>query len=159
MKICSKCGDSKEDCDFYLYANKKSMPHCKECHKNLVYTHPKRKEYLRDFSNRRRDKNPGYASWYSMIGRCYNEKLIEYKYYGAKGIKVCDRWLGKSRAGQSFDGFEKFIEDMGPKPKGFVIDRIDSDGNYEPDNCRWISRSYNTWRAMMRRWHGGDHEK
>jgi len=73
-----------------------------------------------------------YESWKAMITRCYNEKSIMYYLYGGRGIKVCESWLGDK-------GPANFIKDMGPRPKGFSIDRIDTDGDYEPTNCRWAS--------------------
>jgi len=65
-----------------------------------------------------------------MIQRCHNQTNHGYPYYGKRGIKVCKRW----------HKFENFLEDMGQKPKGLTLDRIDNDGNYEPHNCRWVSR-------------------
>jgi hypothetical protein len=72
-----------------------------------------------------------YRCWINMRARCNDSNKQAYKWYGARGIRVCDRW----------NSFENFLADMGPKPPGHSLDRIDVNGNYEPSNCRWATKS------------------
>lgn len=75
---------------------------------------------------------PEWMSWSAMLSRCYNENSIGYKNYGGRGIIVCDRWK---------DSFENFYIDMGIRPSAdYTLDRKDVNGNYEPNNCRWLDR-------------------
>jgi hypothetical protein len=73
-----------------------------------------------------------YFVWASMKQRCFNAKDRAFPLYGARGITVCERWI---------TSFEAFLEDMGPCPLGLTLDRANNNGNYEPDNCRWVSQS------------------
>lgn len=87
-------------------------------------------ETLPDGTKKRRT-TPEYRAWQSMRNRCFNKRTGDYRYYGGRGITVCSAW----------SVFSNFLSDMGLKPSPLhTLDRIDRDGNYCVDNCRWATR-------------------
>jgi hypothetical protein len=88
-------------------------------------------------------KHPLYGTWALMIVRCTVPGAYGFPNYGGRGIKVCDRWM---------QSFEAFVADLGERPAGYTLDRIDPNGNYDPTNCKWSSKSEqsrNTRRARF----------
>lgn len=76
---------------------------------------------------------PTYRTWQQMKARCLNPTVAHFPRYGGRGIRVCDRWMR----------FENFLSDMGERPAGTELDRINNDGHYEPGNCRWLTHKQN----------------
>lgn len=113
-KCKCECGNIKEiDSHSLLNGNTKSCG----CSTNLKHGHT---------SNKGKNSKTYYC-WASMKSRCLNKNHVRYKNYGGRGISICKEWLL----------FENFLSDMGEKPDGLSIDRINNNGNYKSSNCKW----------------------
>ncbi len=88
-----------------------------------------------------------YSSWRNMKARCNNPNDPKFKHYGGRGITVCDRW----------SSFQNFYEDMGERPNGHSIDRINNDLGYEPGNCQWIDMDTNRAKRWIHK--AGNHHR
>ena len=97
-------------------------------------------------------KSREYITYHTMLSRCNRPSNIGYALYGGRGIKVCAEWSGAG-------GFERFLSDMGPRPDGHSIERIDVNKDYEPSNCKWIPKEDQAKNTRSTVWYLADGDK
>lgn len=131
LTTCIGCNKERE-CITWKWT-KRSSDYCKHCFAKYVSSQsPKHVKHGLSI-------HPIYQSYKNMVNRCYNQNAPQYQYYGAKGIRVCDKWLDKEKGLLSF--FSWSVQNNWSK--GLQIDRIDNKGNYEPGNAQWITQLQN----------------
>lgn len=143
---CRNCG-----CKFDLRLSDVNRGRGLYCGKSCAASGVNNSSYKHGNSTRSAGQTKEYKTWSGVKQRTTNPNEQNSKYYLGRGIKMCDRWL---------DSFENFLADMGeaPSPK-HSIDRIDVNGNYEPGNCRWATRSEQMSNTRLTRWLELDGEK
>lgn len=122
------CGTKSVVTEYSL--QKRTSVRCRKCSSKLASAGAAKaltKHGHAPFGSHGRQPTPTYRSWYAMIQRTRNPNVRHYDNYGGRGITVCEEWKD----------FRNFLADMGERPDGMTMDRIDVDGNYEKSNCRW----------------------
>lgn len=143
--VCTKSGNSARyvvvkcscgNADIVLLENALRSRSCKVCHGRRL-----NRDHCTTHGGKRL---PEYAVWQRMKRRCYYPRDDSFSFYGRRGVRVCDRWK---------NSFANFLSDMGPRPtQNHSIDRVDVDGDYSPENCRWATtkeQSRNTRRNKI----------
>jgi len=131
QEVCYTCSECKKPrwITRPAYETKRSTI-CSECHR----------KHMADTAASI-ERHPLYSVWKGMHARCYRANNASFKHYGGRGVEVCERWRGGGGRGRQ-KGFLNFVYDMGDKPgSGYSLDRINPDGNYSPDNCRWATNA------------------
>ena len=123
--LCPNCGQDKVVSQATYYKHHRGVcVMCKQC-------------AVTSRSNNTLSSSPFYKRWLYMKGRCYTTSHVSYEYYGGRGIGVCEEWRDNPRA------FIQWCEEQGEFPSNYQLDRIDTNKDYAPDNCRFVSPQVN----------------
>lgn len=125
------CGTESIVTNYALVSGRSKQ--CRKCSTKLAAKAASRVLFKHGYAASARNKykaKPTYNSWYAMIQRCTNPKNKRWNKYGGRGITVCSRWK---------TSFINFLKDMGERPDGRTLDRVNVNGNYKPSNCRWAT--------------------
>lgn len=149
MKTCPRCGETKSTDEFHRAAKKADglQAHCKACRAHgetnpearVIYTRTrngKEQTVIRVVAAHGQSRTPLYRRWKAMVGRCTNPAQHNYRWYGGKGVTVCEQWRDDFLAFKTWAESSGFAQDR-------ELDRIDSSKGYEPGNCRWVTKRDN----------------
>jgi hypothetical protein len=132
FNVICECGNESISDKIALTRNKSTQ--CRSCARKSSTNGERNSSYKHGYASVNHPQFHLHFTWCSIKQRCYNPKVKNYHRYGGRGITMCDKWL---------NDFEQFVKDMGERPKGHSIDRINNDLGYCPENCKWVTKETN----------------
>jgi len=133
-KFKVKCSCGNESISDFIALTRGKSTKCRSCARKISCSGKNNPSFRHGYSSINHPQFHMHYIWSSMKQRCNNPKTNNYHRYGGRGIKVCKEWE---------ESFENFLKDMGERPLGYSIDRIDNEKGYQPDNCKWVTKEEN----------------